>query len=88
VYLQPATACTNAVLHGWLKKELTAILARLPMPSEPVDAAVTRAAWQVWQDGLTAPFTLPEQLPPLPGQFNALYCQLPGAVSVMKRTSS
>jgi hypothetical protein len=22
------------------------------------------------------------------GQFNALYCQLPGAVSVMKRTSS
>jgi hypothetical protein len=65
VYLQPATACTNAALHGWLKKELTAILARLPMPSEPVDAAVTRAAWQVWQDGLTAPFTLPEQLPPL-----------------------
>jgi hypothetical protein len=65
VYLQPVTSCTNPVLHGWLKKELTAILARLPTPSEPADAAVTRAAWQVWQDGLTAPFTLPEQLPPL-----------------------
>src|SRR6478752_3150214 len=62
VYLQPATACTNSVLHGWLKKELTAILARLPIPSEPLDAAETRAAWQ---DGLTEPFTLPEQLPPL-----------------------
>jgi hypothetical protein len=65
VYLQPATACTNSVLHGWLKTELTAILARLPTPSEPVDAAETQAAWQVWQDGLTEPFTLPEQLPPL-----------------------
>src|SRR5436305_1007784 len=34
VYLQSITSCTNAVLHGWLKKELTAILARLPAPSE------------------------------------------------------
>jgi hypothetical protein len=65
VSLQPATSCTNPVLHGWLKKELTAILARLPMPSEPVDAAETQAAWQVWQDGLTTPFTLPKRLPPL-----------------------
>jgi hypothetical protein len=65
VYRQPVTACTNPVLHGWLKTELTAILAALPAPTEPVDAAATRAAWQVWQDGLTAPFTLPEQLPPL-----------------------
>src|SRR5215217_2961122 len=61
VSLQPVTSCTNPVLHGWLKTELTAILARLPTPSEPADAAVTRA---VWQDGLTAPFTLPKQLPP------------------------
>jgi transposase InsO family protein len=65
VYLQPVTSCTNAVLHGWLKKELTAILAALPASIEPVDAAETRAAWQVWQDGLTEPFTLPEQLPSL-----------------------
>jgi transposase InsO family protein len=62
VYRQPATSCTNSVLHGWLKKELTAILARLPIPSEPVDAAETQA---VWQDGLTAPLALPEPLPPL-----------------------
>jgi transposase len=65
VYLQTAASCTNAVLHGWLKTELTAILARLPIPGEPADVAVTQAAWQVWQDGLTDPFTLPEQLPPL-----------------------
>jgi transposase InsO family protein len=65
VYRQPITACTNSVLHGWLKKELAAILVALPAPTEPVDAAETRAAWQVWQDGLTAPFTLPEPLPPL-----------------------
>jgi hypothetical protein len=61
VYRQPVTACTNLVLHGWLRKGLTAILAALPAPTEPA----TRAAWQVWQDGLTAPFTLPEPLPPL-----------------------
>src|SRR3954451_18158260 len=65
VYLHPATSCTNSVLHGWLKTELTAILARLPIPNEPVDAAETQAAWQVWQDGLTTPFTLPKRLPPL-----------------------
>src|SRR3954471_17138282 len=27
--------------------------------------AVTRAAWMVWQAGLTMPFTLPHNLPPL-----------------------
>ena len=65
VSLQPVTSCTNPVLHGWLKPELTAILARLPIPSEPADAPATRATWQVWQDGLTAPFTSPEPLPSL-----------------------
>jgi hypothetical protein len=44
VCLQSVTSCTNPVLHGWLKPELTAILARLPIPSEPADAAATRAA--------------------------------------------
>ena len=65
VYLQSVTSCTNAVLHGWLKTELTAILTALPAVTGSADAAAARAAWQVWQNGLTAPFTLPEQLPPL-----------------------
>ncbi len=65
VHVQPAASCTNPVLHGWLKTELTAILAALPVPTELADAAATRAAWTVWQDGLTERFTLPEQLPPL-----------------------
>src|SRR3954454_9442616 len=64
VYLQSVTSCTNSVLHGWLKTELTAILARLPILSEPADAAGSEAARPVWQDGLPARFTLPEQLPP------------------------
>src|SRR3954470_24279973 len=32
VRLQPATHCTNAVLHPWLRKQLSAILAALPGP--------------------------------------------------------
>lgn len=52
----------NAVLHPWLRTELAAILATLPMPpSGPVD----RAAWTNWQAGLSLPFTLRAELPPL-----------------------
>ena len=65
VHVQPVVSCTNPVLHGWLKTELTAILAALPTPVELADAAATRVVWTVWQDGLTERFTLPEQLPPL-----------------------
>src|ERR1044072_4512079 len=32
VRLQPATRCTNAVLHPWLRERLSAILAALPSP--------------------------------------------------------
>ena len=65
VRVKPATSSTNPVLHGWLKEELAAIVAALPPPPEPADEAVTRAAWQVWQEGLSERFTLPEDLPPL-----------------------
>lgn len=64
VRVKPVTGCTNPVLHGWLKEELAAILAALPARAGPVDAEATRAAWRVWQDGLTERFTLPEDLPP------------------------
>ena len=65
MHLQPVNSCTNPVLHGWLKETLPAIVAALPVRAEPIDTAATRAAWQVWQDGLTEHFTLPERLPPL-----------------------
>src|SRR5215204_4107587 len=65
VRLQPAARGTNAVLHPWLREHLSAILAALPVPQASLDPAVTRAAWTVWQAGLTRPFTLPDDLPPL-----------------------
>jgi transposase len=51
-------------LHPWLRERLSAILAELPTPAV-ADPALTHAAWEVWQAGLTLPFTLPEDLPPL-----------------------
>jgi len=63
VRLEGATAVTNTVLHPWAKRELTAILAELP--AAPPTADASRAAWERWQSGLTAPITLPQQLPPL-----------------------
>src|SRR3954447_6661705 len=65
VRLQPAARGTNAVLHPWLRERLSAILAALPVPTASQEAAATQAAWAVWQAGLTMPFTLPDDLPPL-----------------------
>jgi len=65
VWAEPVEHAPNAVLHPWLRKELTAILNALPAPTTPLDAETTRAAWAVWQAGLTEPFTLPTDLPPL-----------------------
>ena len=65
VRLQPAPRCTNAVLHPWLRERLRAILAELPPSGSSQDVAATQAAWAVWQAGLTLPFTLPHDLPPL-----------------------
>jgi transposase len=65
VRLQPAPRGTKAVLHPWLRERLSAILAALPVPKASLDPTVTRAAWAVWQAGLTLPFTLPQNLPPL-----------------------
>src|SRR3954466_2413473 len=65
VRLQPAARSTNAVLHPWLREQLSASLAALPVPTAAPAPAVTRAAWMVWQAGLTMPFTLPDDLPPL-----------------------
>ncbi len=65
VRLKGVTACPNAVLHGWLKEELTAILGTLPEAEKPAHVEGLRAGWERWQQGLTVKPTLAEQLPPL-----------------------
>lgn len=65
VRLKGVTRCPNAVLHPWLKQELTVILAELPEPSTEAAPAVIRDQWERWQEGLTSRFTLPKALPPL-----------------------
>ena len=66
VWVRPAGRGTNAVLHGWLKETLAAVVAALPAGAEATsDPAAVRASWQAWQQGLAVPFALPEQLPPL-----------------------
>ena len=58
------TAAPNAVLHPWLRQELTEVLDQLP--SAPVtDAADNHGAWEQWQRGLKIRITLPALLPPL-----------------------
>lgn len=65
VRLNGVTRCPNAVLHPWLKQQLTAILAKLPEPPAELDRETLREQWLRWQEGLTKHFTLPLALPPL-----------------------
>jgi hypothetical protein len=55
------TSCTNAVLHGWLKQELSDILAQLPKPATPLSAAASKALWATWTAGLTRYPTIPAE---------------------------
>jgi hypothetical protein len=64
VRVKGVRSAPNAVLHPWLKAELTAILATLPEP-EILPPEENRCRWTRWQDGLTARITLPQDLPPL-----------------------
>lgn len=65
VHVQGVTHCPNAVLHPWLKSELSLILAQLPPAAQQLDALTTQQMWQRWQQGLSIRFTLPAALPPL-----------------------
>lgn len=65
VRARPVERAPNTVLHPWLKTEVEAILRALPPPAPTLEPTVTRACWDVWQEGLTEPFTLPADLPPL-----------------------
>jgi hypothetical protein len=64
VRVKGVTSIKNTVLHPWLKEELSAVLATLPLAA-PLDPNLNCALWRCWQEGLTEKFTLPTQLPPL-----------------------
>lgn len=65
VRVKGVPVCPNAVLHPWLREQLSQILATLPPASQSLDADATRQMWTDWQEGLSLPFTLPDELPPL-----------------------
>lgn len=66
VRARPVTTAPNAVLHPWLQEELTAILATLPpLSATAAKLRANQSFWAVWQQGLSAPFTLRATLPPL-----------------------
>ena len=66
VRVKGATSCPNTVLHGWLKEELTTILASLPQPPVAPGGDVSlRSLWERWQADLTIKATLSADLPPL-----------------------
>ena len=54
------TSCPNAVLHGWLKEELTTILASLPAPPAAVSM---RGTWERWRGDRSGPPSA--EMPPL-----------------------
>jgi transposase len=58
-------SCTNLVLHGWLRRELGAMLRALPVATAFPTGGWTRSQWDVWQANLTQKPLLPETLPPL-----------------------
>jgi hypothetical protein len=64
VRVKGVTTTTNAVLHAWLKTEVTAVLATLPAMDMTASAG-NRAQWEAWQAGMSIRPTLPTALPPL-----------------------
>lgn len=65
VRVRGVTRCPNVVLHPWLKEQLLAILDTLVEPDAVLGPAENRRCWARWQEGLSAPITLPQELPPL-----------------------
>jgi hypothetical protein len=64
VRCQGVTRSTNAILHPWLKAQIETILKTLP-EKPALDEVTNREAWKAWQQGLSTPITLADQLPPL-----------------------
>ena len=65
VRVKGVESATNAVLHPWLKQELTDIVNALPTVSAVLSPDLIQKMWLRWREGLKVKFTLPAQLPPL-----------------------
>jgi transposase len=65
VRVKGVRSCANAVLHPWLKEQLTEVLKILPPSREASSPEENRARWKSWQEGLVVRVTLPKELPPL-----------------------
>ena len=65
VRVKGVTRSTNAILHPWLKAELSAILKTLPPGASTLSPEENREWWASWQQGLTIKPTLPAELPAL-----------------------
>jgi len=64
VRVKGVSRSTNAILHPWIKEQVSQVLATLPEPVVlPVEQNCTR--WEQWREGLTVKFTLISDLPPL-----------------------
>ena len=73
------TSCTNAVLHPWLKQELSDILAALPESATAPTPEAIRAVWSTWTAGLSRYPTLPAQ--PIAASMPLVLDNLAGHVS-------
>ena len=60
VRVKGVASCTNAVLHGWLKEELTTILASLPTTCADFSM---RWTWERWRGDRPGPPSA--EMPPL-----------------------
>lgn len=64
VRVKGVTRSTNAILHPWIKEQVTQVLSGLRETAVlPPDQE--RARWERWREGLTVKFTLLSDLPPL-----------------------
>jgi transposase len=65
VRVKGVTQSTNAVLHPWLKEQLTDILSTLPPANADLTQEQRDAIWNKWQEGITNFFTPLHQQQPL-----------------------
>jgi hypothetical protein len=65
VRVKGVSQTTNAIIHPWLKDQVSQILATLPEPTQVLSPEENRAWWESWREGLTQKVTLIEDLPPL-----------------------
>jgi len=64
VQVKGVTQSTNAILHPWVKEQVSEILKTLP--EKPLlDEEINRKIWTAWQEGLSKRITLAEKLPAL-----------------------